>query len=179
MDFKGDIIITDPCYIMGKDSDWDKCGNGDNMEALGITHYLCADTEYGDWGCVTIKDVPNAPYILGKLSMNYAELWDKSNSIKKDETAIKTLTEKRDKIINESGIILGRFCADAGLVAVFLLDEVLKYNPKFDYHITRPHTTTLIKDFDGDIEITHRGDDNEVSVIGEGNISFYTTQTEL
>lgn len=29
MKFKGDIIITDPCYIIKKDSDdWDKCGWG-------------------------------------------------------------------------------------------------------------------------------------------------------
>lgn len=46
-----------------------------------------------------------------------------------------------------------KFCADAGLVAVFLLNEVLKYNSDFDYHIERPWTTTLIKDFDGDVEI--------------------------
>lgn len=32
---------------------------------------------------------------------------------------------------------IGGFCADAGMVAVFLLDEVLKYNPNFDYHINR------------------------------------------
>lgn len=30
---------------------------------------------------------------------------------------------------------LGNFCADSGMVAVFLLEEVLKYNPDFDYHI--------------------------------------------
>lgn len=31
MKFKGDIIITDPCYIIKKDSDddWSKCGWGE------------------------------------------------------------------------------------------------------------------------------------------------------
>lgn len=30
MKFKGDIIITDPCYIIKDNSDdWDKCGWGD------------------------------------------------------------------------------------------------------------------------------------------------------
>lgn len=37
MKFKGDIIITDPCYIIKKDSeDWRKCDYGDNMAALGL-----------------------------------------------------------------------------------------------------------------------------------------------
>jgi hypothetical protein len=52
----------------------------------------------------------------------------------------------------ESGEKIGEFCADAGLVSVFLLDEVLRYNPRFDYHINRPWTTTLIKDFKGTVQ---------------------------
>ena len=41
MKFKGDIIITDPCYIIKKDSeDWRKCDYGDNMAALGLTNYI-------------------------------------------------------------------------------------------------------------------------------------------
>lgn len=110
MKFKGDIIITDPCYIIKKNSgDWGKCGYGDNMKALGIENYLCRDTIYGDWSCTTF------------------------NSDTKEA--------------------IGEFCADAGMVAVFLLDEVLAYNPDFDFYETKPWTTTLIKDFDGDIEI--------------------------
>ena len=48
---------------------------------------------------------------------------------------------------------LGRFCADAGLVSVLLLDEVLAYNPNFNYHLERPWTTTIIPDFKGAIQI--------------------------
>lgn len=154
MKFKGDIIITDPCYIIKKNSgDWGKCGYGDNMKAIGIENYLCRDTIYGDWSCTTF------------------------NSDTKEA--------------------IGEFCADAGMVAVFLLDEVLAYNPDFDFYETKPWTTTLIKDFDGDIEINiihiegvydddtewhSKGDkweDNEVRVIGKGNINFETHQTGL
>lgn len=197
MKFKGDIIITDPCYIIkdrsgrpsmedyrilkGKGSkkfseftaeeneayaelgkaqkqwerdnpdDWERCSYGDNMEALGIKTYLCRDTIYGDWSCHTY------------------------NSDTKED--------------------LGSFCADAGLVAVFLLEEVLKYNPDFNYHTEKLWTTTLIKDFDGDIEIDvvevtqpdnwneedygEFTEDQEVRVIGTGNINFFTTQTGL
>ena len=139
MEFKGDIIITDPCYIIkdDKDDDWDKCCCGDAMEELGIKHYMCRDTIYGDWSCTTY------------------------NSDTKEA--------------------IGEFCADAGLVAVFLLDEVLKYNPEFDLWKARPWTATLIKDFDGevDFEVREIDDDFEVSVVGRGNINFETRQTGL
>lgn len=41
---------------------------------------------------------------------------------------------------------------DAGLVSVFLLDEVLKYNPEFDYHLNYKWMVTWIKDFKGTVE---------------------------
>ena len=42
MNFKGDIIITDPCYIIKKSTpeDWDKCDFGDNRKSLGKNHYI-------------------------------------------------------------------------------------------------------------------------------------------
>lgn len=72
---------------------------------------------------------------------------------------------------------IGGFCADAGMVAVFLLDEVLKYNPNFDYHINRLWTTTLIKDFDGEVEYYIDDAEGEAHIIGTGNVNFFTTQT--
>ena len=81
---------------------------------------------------------------------------------------------------------LGQFCADAGMVGVFLLSEVLNYNPQFDYHTERPWTTTLIKNFKGTvyIERTSTKDDKYIRVIGEGidkvtgqPLCFHTEQT--
>lgn len=143
MKFKGDIIITDPCYVIRADhhdtkpiteDDWETCSYGSDMQSLGFSNnYLCNDTIYGDWSCTT-----------------YEKGTDK---------------------------VLGEFCADAGLVSVFLLSEVLKYNPDFDYHIEKPWTTTLIKDFDGDIIAVTEND--ELHLEGKGNINFYTAQTGL
>lgn len=154
MHVDGDIIITDPCYIMRKDkgheNDWENCKYGQEMETFGIHTYLTRDTIFGDWSCSTI----NA----------------------------------------DTGKQIGSFCADAGMVSVFLLDEVLKYNPGFDYHKKREWTTTLIEDFHGTIKICvekienssdNAGNDGldemnrEVRVIGTGNVNFYTTQTAL
>lgn len=95
----------------------------------------------------------------------------------------------------DTGKRIGNFCADGAMVGVFLLDEVLKYNPDFDYHINRPWTTTWIKDFDGKVnfEVIHeegiyeddsewhkKGDkweDDFVRVIGTGNVNFVSGQT--
>lgn len=116
VEFDGDIIITDPCYVIRHDdsygNDWEKCGYGSDMESLGINHYMTRDTIYGDWSCTTFDTDTKKP--------------------------------------------IGQFCADAGLVSVFLLDEVLKYNPDFNYHIERPWTTTLIKNFKGSVQFIVR-----------------------
>ena len=169
MEFDGDIIITDPCYIIRAkhhgttpitDDDWNACEYGENMEALGINNYMTRDTLYGDWSCTTYNTDTKEP--------------------------------------------IGEFCADAGMVSVFLLDEVLKYNPDFDYHTERLWTTTLIKDFKGTVQfiVKHeegiyedttewhtKGDkweDYSVEVVGHGinkitgePINFVGTQTGL
>ena len=110
MFFDGDIIITDPCYVMNHnhDDDWDLCNCGNNMSTLGIQHWMTRDTLYGDWSC-TVKNTD----------------------------------------IEE---VIGHFCADSGQVSVFLLSEILKYNPLFDDYLTNDWTTTLVKDFCGTVQ---------------------------
>lgn len=148
--FDGDIIITDPCYIM-KNDDWSNTDYGGNMNAIGIEHYMTRDTIFGDWSCTTYDSNTNKP--------------------------------------------IGNFCADAGLVSVIALDEVLKYNPGFDYHINKKWTTTLIENFCGDVQFVVVEDkwkgengkeyvDYEVRVVGHGvnkvtnePIDFITSQT--
>ena len=40
MFFKGDIIITDPMYIIKCEEDWHRCKYGEKLEALNIGTYL-------------------------------------------------------------------------------------------------------------------------------------------
>lgn len=116
MKFKGDIIITDPCYIIKDNSDdWDKCG----------------------WSCSTWstprKDVEAQ---LEELNTLGRARWELMKQYGEDSVQAKIYDDKiADASLNIKEI--GHFCADAGMVAVFLLDEVLKYNPGFDYHINR------------------------------------------
>lgn len=253
MKFKGNIIITDPCYIIpdsnvkqpqyqdfgislelynkpttnytpeeqkliqeyskAMDEYWKEYNQKDiwrngsidldsgyGLQKLGFTNFLWGSTDYGDWSCTTVKDGPETQNLIAKMNEHYLDFFQKYNftglTDKEKAEHLKQYEKEREEYKSDD-LILGYFCADAGLVGVFLLDEVLKLNPKFDYHINRPWTTTLIKDFDGDIELTHRTtkvpaydpityqeigtltDESEVSVIGKGNINFYTTQTGL
>ena len=191
MYFKGTIIITDPCYIVKKcteknphpfpwttvniknpnikemikqyteweDShdDWRKCRYGTNMETLGISTYFTESTIYGDWGCSTYKIEEN-PY---EVVDNFVEAYE----------------NEEDYEIKCSK--LGDFCADAGLVSVFLLNEVRKYNPDIDKWIEE-HSwcVTTIPDFDGEVNY-YVDKSNEAHIVGIGNINFFTAQTEL
>jgi integrase len=47
---------------------------------------------------------------------------------------------------------IGSFCADAGLVSVFHLTDVLKYNPEYNDHIEAPHCVALIENFKGTVQ---------------------------
>lgn len=217
MKFKGDIIITDPCYViknqydyirelglalpeypkfagdvtaydkamkeyyslMNKYDDWRKCEYGEDMEQLGFTNCICEPTIYGDWSCTTWstprKDVTAQ---LEELCVLQRKQYELSKQYGEDSVQSKIYD---DKIFSATVDLknIGEFCADAGTVAVFLLDEVLKYNPNFDYHINRLWTTTLIKDFDGEVEYYVDESEGEAHIIGTGNVNFFTTQTGL
>lgn len=175
------IIITDPCYIVKDDKDWDKSDWGYEMSALGLTNSIVTDTKYGDWSCKTLKgsdiedvrNIWNSKYFDFWNKYNFSELTDEEKSKLLDE--FNQFSKEYDK-----KYCLGNFCADAGLVGVFILDEVLTYNPNFNYHIDKPWTTTVIQNFTGTIkfnEVKISETEFEVRVIGRGNIDFTTTQT--
>lgn len=197
MKFKGNIIITDPCYIMPKDgdemidsskfnlSDWynkpynkytekdkknseayraekkrldelypdywrngsiDISNRGVGLENFGFSNWIWESTLYGDWSCSAFK--------------------------LKDGSVNKPISKLKNEDVEST---FGNFCADAGLVGVFLLNEVLAFNPEFDYHKERPWTTALIEDFDGEIEyIVENG---EAYIRGTGSHNFITLQT--
>lgn len=221
----GDIIITDPCYIMrrnpmkhpepkdfnlpntiyskpyseystpeelaykaacskywaeeSKYDDWKKCGYGECMNVLGLTNYISESTIYGDWSCTTWstprKDVEEQIEELNKLCK---EAWEAEEKYGRDSIQSKIYGDKwADATMDMKK--LGIFCADAGMVAVFLLDEVLKYNPDFNKWMEKHDwCVTLIKGFDGEINY-HIDNDGDAHIIGKGNINFYTTQTGL
>lgn len=48
---------------------------------------------------------------------------------------------------------MGEFCADSGQVGIFLMNEVLKYNPNLDLP---KHCATIIKNFDGHVRVNKK-----------------------
>lgn len=200
MEFKGTIVITDPCYVI-KSEDWSHYldvtdfGSIYQVDYDGMKHII-SDTLYGDWSCTTIKTLQdnvlqhtaNVHDSIDKLIMYEEGLAEFLRANPEDEPAGWEHIEQLDYIhrtfnyCTAKDEYLGQFCADAGLVGVFLLEEILKYRPDFMTKVENyEHCFTIIPDFDGDVDFyTHNGDgESSLHVVGKGNINFYTSQTEL
>ena len=183
MKFQGTIVITDPCYLDNREDNlnlWEASDYGEDLSVFGCSQWISEGTIYGDWSCTTYKGDKE------KLS----EFFKKANEIReplwKDFTSEEELAKVRDSVWKEidelvesyGGLTeLGQFCADAGMVCVVYLDEILKVNPGFKKW-AEEHTwcATIIEDFDGDVRY-EIDDEDEAQIVGEGNINFYTTQT--
>lgn len=200
MYFKGTIVITDPCYIIKENpikcpneedystqeelaykaaldkyfeesrkyDDWDKCNYGENMGVLGIHNYISEPTIYGDWGCTTYR-----------IEKEPKEFLESILRVLNDNLENKEYGDDELPILNE-GKAIGEFCADAGLVGVFLLDEILTYNPDWKSWIEE-HSwcATIIEDFEGEVEYYIDKVNKEAHIVGTGNINFYTAQTSI
>ena len=210
MYFKGTIVITDPCYIIKENpikcpneedfglpasiiskpfndystpeelaykaaldryfeesrkyNDWDKCNYGENMGALGIHNYISESTIYGDWGCTTYQTEEEPKEFLESILRVLND----------------NLEDKDELPILDKGKAIGGFCADAGLVGVFLLDEILAYNPDWKSWIEEDSwCATRIEDFEGEVEYYIDKVNKEAHIGGTGNINFYTAQTSI
>lgn len=188
MKFKGTIVITDPCYIImssNNQDDWSKYGYGDNMKALGINHYITESTLCGAWSCTTCATENPQETVdkLAEISKYFSDKYEEYEGYKNiSEEQYKLLCEECDgkqDALNLKVKNIGHFCADSGLVSVFLLDEILAYNPDFlKWAEENSWCVTIIKDFDGNIEyyVDVAGD---AHIIGTGSTNFFTSQTGL
>lgn len=174
MEFKGNIVITDPCYIV-KDKDW----TGDYCMPEGFTDYICRNTICGDWCCVTYKGTPDT---------NLPTQWDEFYSNLKRVYNTPGMSIENKKKLNEvynsfkqtwlSENCYGEFSADVGEVCVVYLDEAIKYNPEFETFIKEhPWCVTVIEDFNGEVEEDVKN--NSLMLIGTGNKPFFTIHSGL
>lgn len=234
MRFKGDIIITDPCYIVNSDEiEMPEDIKNSKPAPSDFLRYPCRE-EYPDLQtrsfdklnfddqaffksmkeiCDELKEQSEEAAamferefvaIMPKYSAMYEEDLDKYFAAC-DKWREPYLSDwDKCKYGEDMGVLgftdflcsqtyygdwscgvfsgkkrIGSFCADAGMVCVMLLDEVLKYNPDFNLHKTSPHACALIRDFDGDIVFNKQEDDGEIilTIVGSGNINFKTRQT--
>lgn len=174
MKFKGNIVLTDPLYIIKDDNpnDWELCEKGNNMEALGITNYITEQTFIGD-AFVDVTSVKNLDpnVVVSELYQIESVLGMFSNDEKNKEAECKYA-----ELIKNLNCI-GSFSVDSGYFGVFLLEEIKKYNPEFEALISKcKYCAEVIRDFDG--EINFRVFDNSLvnmnHIVGDGNIKFFT-----
>lgn len=143
------IIITDPCYLKQFESDnsWrDFLSKLTLFEEYLPGYYndgiiLSSDTLYGDWSCT----VYNCDY------KEFLKRCKKKQKVKKEE-------------------ILGKFCADSGLVCVC---------PEKNYQLKDSigdWCYTKIKDFTGVVSF-YAIDYDTLIIEGLGNINFCSVQT--
>lgn len=187
MKFKGTIVITDPCYLsegMNNEDNldlWDASEYGADLSLFGCSQWISESTRCGDWSCFTYKGTGdemlktieqwNGIY-LDFVSRHYVDMTYEEKLIlhKEYEAKYAEFTKQHT---------YGQFSADAGMVCVVYLDEVLKVNPHFkEWACEHPQCVTIIENFDGDIiyEVDEEGD---AHIVGKGNLDFYTSQSEF
>lgn len=203
-----DIIITDPYYIIKKkikDNNLypilkkDELIRNNGWDKNNLTIEQCLENYRYNLKCEEDYDRQMELYIASDFDdwskCNYGDNMEAlglknfliSNTIYGDWSCTTYNTNTKEPI--------GEFCADTGEVGVFLLDEVLAYNPDFDNHINKTWTTTWLKKFTGDVWIEKRhhegvyddttdyhkkGDkwgNDSIHVVGIGNVNFETQQT--
>lgn len=202
--FKGDILITDPCYICKKEDESTRPKWEDYFTYKNMTEYPDYNGHYYSEQFEKENEKYNKVY----------QAWlDENNDWRKCDCGFNCeCLGIQNYMVNstlygdwscttynkDTKETIGEFCADSGLVSVFLLDEVRAYNSDIDNWI-KEHSwcATIIKDFDGIVNFIHvhtegvydyttkywkKGDpcsDDILIVEGEGNINFTTRQTGL
>lgn len=174
VEFDGDIIITDPCYIM-KNNHIDYLSSPSWWDYVTKTRREVKD---GKEFCYPPRH-EDYPDFNGDKSPTLQAEWDeyhKAEAKWKSENV--TDWERcsygdnmevlgvnrymtRDTLYGDWSCTtfdlntkeeIGSFCADAGLVSVFLLDDILRYNPDYDDHLKKHWCATHIKDFKGTVQ---------------------------
>lgn len=177
--FKGDIVITDPCYIVNS-KDFDE----DPKKELFFTYKK--KEEYPDFDGKNSK-----MFMEDELRYKKAkELWENEDSEEFYEPTIflgfKHESMERYNLYGDWSCttynvktkeILGEFCADSGTVCVYNVEDVKRYNPDFLKEAQeKPWIATIIKDFEGYVQFEILNKDDLI-VHGIGNIEFKTAQT--
>lgn len=87
----------------------------------------------------------------------------------------------KSSIYNKKGEVISQFCSDSYIIGCFLLEEVLKHNPKLAKDLEElPYAFAIIRNFTGDITFTIKEEkvfDEKMPILnirGKGNINFHS-----
>jgi len=175
------IVITDPCYI-ALDKDWDENGAFNYGEYKitdnHFTDYIWQSTGFGD-GSFAVNQT-NKILSQGELEKHIDDLLKTTRAFIESPTSVDRQISYENLVRQSKNV--GRFCVDSGTFGVFILDEVLSYNPNFlsDYG---DWCFAIIEDFTGNIETYFteeiNDEDNSSSypenhIIGMGNKTIFS-----
>ena len=156
VDFEGpvDLVITDPCYLMGDDGDW-PAKVIERMSGSYTRTYFWAPLRNG------LEDIGLTRSLLGNT----------------------VIGECRYGVFGRNGQI-GEFCSDSGMYIVARMDEVIRIWPGFEkWFVGHCMCAALIRNFSGNVRvdvkrILYGGTDNdghvnpgetmEISIAGVG-----------
>ena len=162
MKIKGNIVITDPCYMKNA---YEEC-------------YMKRGTIYGDWSCMVYSGKLGESNKPNEWDEYYFTFFNEYNFTGKNSDEKKVMYDKFKEYKDswKKNETLGEFCADSGNVGVFDYDNLSEENKEFIR--THDWCAAVIEDFDGNVEFFVDDNDN-LHVIGTGNKNFFTCQSGL
>lgn len=84
-------------------------------------------------------------------------------------------------MLSDDNVELSQFSSDSGLVGVFYLEDILKYDSEFNLKNFLHNEVAVVENFRGTVDIINRNNkqdiEAEVMVVGLGNINFFSLQT--
>ena len=193
VEFDGDIIITDPCYLIKERDE----STAPKMETFQRDYSTMTQAQYKKAYREDMKEYRKAFDVWAKT---HPDDWETCEYGYNMAAIGMPHAMCRSTLYGDWGCttynsdtkeVLGHFTADAGEVGAFTLDEVLNYNPEYDDHINNTYCVTLIKDFKGTVQFTVEEEspdhgDYIVRVVGKGvnkktglPLNFITSQTSL
>lgn len=193
--FEGDVIITDPCYFVSKEERGKPSSLNMKYEPQYDTSKLSAveleiykqtrDNHleaYSKYVESAESDWDRCEYGLNMSALGFDNYLCIDNLYGNWSCTLYETTNSTN-LGDEQNLEISKFCSDSGLVGVFLLSEIEKYDSEFDIKKFKHNEVGIVENFKGTIYIINRtektGFESEVMVVGVGNINFFSLQTGL
>jgi len=163
MEFKGSIVITDPCYITNKG--WNEDDYGFDLPENSIQER----TGIGDGSWKVYNTGMIDPIqVLDRVQKVFDEYGNHDKTYEILESILKEFE------------VIGNFCADAGMSCVCDAEALYKYNPESKAFV-RDHDwcAAVVDNFEGTVDehwlrIPGEFEYDQLVFIGKGNINFIT-----
>lgn len=193
--FKGDVVITDPCYFVSKkekiqspllNTKYKPQYDTSRLTAVELeTYKRTRDNHleaYSKYVESVESDWDRCEYGLNMKALGFDNYLCTDNLYGNWSCTLYE-TNNSTNLGDENNAEISKFCSDSGLVGVFLLSEIVKYDSEFDIKKFKHNEVGIVENFQGTIYIINRtektGFEAEVMVVGVGNINFFSLQTGL